>query len=155
MPRLALASNPGSKAFTPSDRAFSMSIVPQTRSSVAPRGRSTIVTFFLAMVKGMASSTLCRTSSLIKSGSLGSELKGSLATTSISGKRSAKALIVVDFPVPRSPIIITPPILGSMTLSIRDNFISSWPTIAVKGKTTRRVFGGAWGVTVISGFKSQ
>mmetsp|Transcript_12028 Transcript_12028/g.35472 ORF Transcript_12028/g.35472 Transcript_12028/m.35472 type:complete len:317 (+) Transcript_12028:141-1091(+) len=41
MPRLALASRPGSYAFTPSDRAFSMSIVPQMRSSVAPSGSST------------------------------------------------------------------------------------------------------------------
>ena len=31
---MALARSPGSKAFTPSDKAFSISIVPQTRSSV-------------------------------------------------------------------------------------------------------------------------
>jgi hypothetical protein len=44
---------------------------------------------------------------------------------------------VVDLPVPRSPIIITPPILGSITFRIRDSFISSWPTMAVKGKMGR------------------
>ena len=36
---MALANSPGSKALTPSDRAFSMSIVPQTRSSVATQGQ--------------------------------------------------------------------------------------------------------------------
>ena len=135
MPRLAFASNPGSKALTPSERAFSISIVPHTRSSVAPRGRSTIWTFFLTVVIGICCSTFCLTSSLIMSGSLGSLLKGSPSTTSISGNKSAKALMVVDLPVPRSPIIITPPILGSITFSNRASFISSCPTIAVKGKT--------------------
>ena len=48
-----------------------------------------------------------------------------------------RALIVVDFPVPLSPMIITPPIRGSITFKIRANFISSCPTIAVKGKTGR------------------
>ena len=42
MPLLAFANKPGSKAFTPSVNAFSISIVPQTRSSVAPKGKSTI-----------------------------------------------------------------------------------------------------------------
>ena len=37
---------PGSNALTPSLRAFSISMVPQRRSSVAPRGRSTIGTCF-------------------------------------------------------------------------------------------------------------
>lgn len=40
---------------------------------------------------------------------------------------------VVDLPVPRSPIIMTPPILGSMTLRRRQSFISSCPTMAAKG----------------------
>ena len=52
----------------------------------------------------------------------------------ISGNKSAKARIVVDFPVPRSPIIITPPILGSITFNCKANFISSCPIIAAKGK---------------------
>jgi hypothetical protein len=40
------------------------------------------------------------------------ELKGSLSTTLISGSRSASARMVVDLPVPRSPMIMTPPIWG-------------------------------------------
>ena len=34
-------------------------------------------------------------------------------------------------------MIITPPMRGSITLSSRASFISSCPTIAVKGKTLR------------------
>jgi hypothetical protein len=34
-------------------------------------------------------------------------------------------------------MIITPPMRGSMTLSSSASFISSWPTMAVKGKTLR------------------
>ena len=39
--RALLTSKPGSYALMPSERAFSMSMVPQIRSSVAPRGSST------------------------------------------------------------------------------------------------------------------
>jgi len=34
-------------------------------------------------------------------------------------------------------MIITPPMRGSITLSSRASFISSWPITAVKGKTLR------------------
>jgi hypothetical protein len=44
-------------------------------------------------------------------------------------------LTVVDFPVPLSPMIMTPPILGSITFSKRHSFISSCPTIAANGYT--------------------
>ncbi|KAG0486458.1 hypothetical protein HPP92_008553 [Vanilla planifolia] len=67
------------------------------------------------------------------SGSSGSELKGSPMTTLISGRRSTSDRTAVDLPVPRSPIIITPPIFGSMTFSMRHSFISSCPTMAEKG----------------------
>jgi carbamoyl-phosphate synthase large subunit len=42
IPRFAFANKPGSKAFIPSVKAFSISIVPHTRSSVAPKGKSII-----------------------------------------------------------------------------------------------------------------
>lgn len=42
VPSNRLTSSPGSKALTPSVSAFSMSIVPQMRSSVAPSGSSTL-----------------------------------------------------------------------------------------------------------------
>ena len=45
--------------------------------------------------------------------------------------------MVVDLPVPRSPMTMTPPILGSITFRMSASFISSWPTMAVKGKTGR------------------
>mmetsp|Transcript_11746 Transcript_11746/g.20905 ORF Transcript_11746/g.20905 Transcript_11746/m.20905 type:complete len:294 (+) Transcript_11746:491-1372(+) len=125
MPRLALASRPGSNAFLPSVSAFSISMVPHTRSSVAPRGRSTMGIFIVPIFKTSPAFMRSRISSLITSGSSGSELKGSLSTTFISGSRSARARMVVDFPVPRSPIIITPPILGSITFRMRASFISS------------------------------
>jgi hypothetical protein len=41
---------------------------------------------------------------------------------------------VVDFPVPRSPKIRTPPIKGSIVQSVIASFISVCETIAVKGK---------------------
>jgi hypothetical protein len=42
--------------------------------------------------------------------------------------------MVVDFPVPRSPKIRTPPIKGSIVHSVIASFISACETIAVKGK---------------------
>ena len=59
---------------------------------------------------------------------------GQPLTTLMGGKRSAKALIAVDFPVPRSPKTNTPPIFGSIAVRISANFILSCPTIAVNGK---------------------
>ena len=84
---------PGSKAFTPSCKAFSKLIDPTTRSSVALIGSSTTV---------MAEAPL-----------------------SIGGKRLANARTAVDFAVPFSPSINTPPIDGLIALSRRANFISS------------------------------
>ena len=123
------------KALTPSVNAFSISIVPQTRSSVAPSGRSTIGILINSVSKLSPVCIADLTSFPIKSKSDLCELNGSSFTTSISGSRSAIARIVVDLPVPRSPIIITPPILGSITFNCKANFISSCPTIAVNGKT--------------------
>jgi len=51
----------------------------------------------------------------------------------ISGKRLARARTAVDLAVPFSPLIKTPPIFGFITLRIRDAFILSCPTMAVKG----------------------
>ncbi|RAL44759.1 hypothetical protein DM860_003518 [Cuscuta australis] len=110
-----------------------MSMVPQTRSSVAPNGRSTMLILVRATGKSSPAEIFSRISTLITSGSSGSELNGSPETTLISGSKSTNDRTVVDFPVPRSPIIITPPIFGSITLSKRHNFISSCPTIAEKG----------------------
>ena len=84
---------PGSKAFTPSCKAFSKLIDPTTRSSVALIGSSTTV---------MAE-----------------------ALSSIGGKRLASARTAVDFAVPFSPSIKTPPMDGLMAFSKRANFISS------------------------------
>mmetsp|Transcript_14492 Transcript_14492/g.43809 ORF Transcript_14492/g.43809 Transcript_14492/m.43809 type:complete len:285 (-) Transcript_14492:206-1060(-) len=134
-PLLALASKPGSKALTPSVSAFSMSMVPHTRSSVAPRGRSTMLMRVALTSSCSPARTRWRTSSDMDSWSTGSLLKGSPATTWILGSRSVSARTVVDLPVPRSPITMTPPIFGSMMLSSKASFICSWPTMAVKGNT--------------------
>mmetsp|Transcript_25003 Transcript_25003/g.34803 ORF Transcript_25003/g.34803 Transcript_25003/m.34803 type:complete len:95 (-) Transcript_25003:124-408(-) len=40
-----------------------------------------------------------------------------------------------DFPVPLSPKINTPPILGSTAFNNNDNFMSSCPTIRAKGNS--------------------
>jgi hypothetical protein len=55
-------------------------------------------------------------------------------TARILGNKAAKALTAVDLPVPRSPNTKTPPMLGSMAVSMMANFMSSWPTMAEKGK---------------------
>src|SRR5262245_51185991 len=65
---------------------------------------------------------------------LGTELKASPSTTSISGNNAAIARAAVDFAVPRVPVINTPPIDGSIALKINARFISSCPTIAENGK---------------------
>mmetsp|Transcript_83902 Transcript_83902/g.219166 ORF Transcript_83902/g.219166 Transcript_83902/m.219166 type:complete len:229 (-) Transcript_83902:21-707(-) len=123
-----------------------MSMVPHTRSSVAPRGRSIIGTFMVESGRSSFFALRLRTSSLMTSNSVGEELYGSPATHEISGRRSTRARIVVVLPVPRSPRIMTPPILGSMTFKSRANFISACPTMAANGKTglaSSSVFTGA------------
>ncbi|MEL7043888.1 MAG: hypothetical protein AAGL66_02565 [Pseudomonadota bacterium] len=52
----------------------------------------------------------------------------------IFGISAAKARIAVDLPVPRSPKTSTPPMEGSTAATSSAVFISSWPTMAVKGK---------------------
>jgi hypothetical protein len=52
----------------------------------------------------------------------------------MEGNKPAKERMVVDFPVPRSPKISTPPIKGSIVQSVIASFISACETIAVKGK---------------------
>jgi hypothetical protein len=52
----------------------------------------------------------------------------------MDGNNPAKDRIVVDFPVPRSPNISTPPIRGSIVQSVIASFMSACETIAVKGK---------------------
>ena len=51
-------------------------------------------------------------------------MKGSSFTTSIKGSRSTNERTVVDFPVPRSPITMMPPMFGSIMFMIAANFIS-------------------------------
>ena len=55
----------------------------------------------------------------------------------MGGSKAARARIAVDLPVPRSPSASTPPMLGSTAQRLSDRRSSSWPTIAVKGKTRR------------------
>lgn len=49
----------------------------------------------------------------------------------------------VDLAVPRSPMMSTPPMLGSTTVSSSASFISSWPAILVNGKVGFLVVLGA------------
>ena len=57
---------------------------------------------------------------------------------STGGKRSASARTAVDFAVPFSPCIKTPPSLGLTTFSTSAFFIVSWPMMAVKGNVPVR-----------------
>lgn len=68
---------------------------------------------------------------------VGWELKGSSCTTSIMGSRSTRERTATLLPVPRSPMISTPPMVGSTTLSSSASFMSSCPASRVKGKAGR------------------
>ena len=46
----------------------------------------------------------------------------------------AGKLTATDLPVPLSPMMSTPPILGSITFSKMASFMSSWPAILTKGR---------------------
>ena len=63
----------------------------------------------------------------------GRQLNIQFFTALIFGKTFTKALIAVDFPVPRWPITKTPPMSGSTADSFKAKHISSCPIIAVKG----------------------
>ncbi len=135
-PRLARASSPGSNAFTPAPSARSRSRVPTTRSSVAPSGRSTTGTgFFSDFLRGPGMLAQCGQDS---AGLSGSQLYGQPTTARIGGSRAASARIAVDLPVPRSPKTSTPPTAGSTAAISSAWRISSWPTMAEKGKVGTR-----------------
>ena len=112
-PRLALARRPASYAFTPSASARSMSMVPQMRSSVVPRGTSTMGTRMVVASRASPALYRSRASGPMSWGSVGEELNASFFTTGISGRRSWSARTATDLPVPRSPMIKQPPILES------------------------------------------
>ena len=82
---------------------------------------------------------LASTSGDMRLGSVGDDMNASSLTTSIRGSRSTSARTVVDLPVPRSPMTMIPPMLGSMMFMIAANFISSWPMMAENGYTGRAV----------------
>ncbi len=56
---------------------------------------------------------------------------------------------IIKIEKPDAIMMITPPILGSITLSASASFISSWPTIAVKGNIGRAVVFVVFKVTII------
>jgi hypothetical protein len=67
-------------------------------------------------------------------GRLESQLKRHPETTCTFGSKAANARAAVDFAVPLSPRINTPPIRGLIAFRINARSIRSCPTIAVKGK---------------------
>lgn len=128
-PRCASASSPGSNAFTPSDRARSMSSAPTSRSSEAPTGSSTI----RAGRASPASALSCGPSGQPGSGAAGSQEKRQPGTTSTCGISVASARTAVDFAVPFSPRTRTPPTCGETALRSRASWRSRMPTMAVNG----------------------
>ena len=60
---------------------------------------------------------------------------GSRATGRLQHRQDGRT--ATDLPVPRSPMMRTPPMFGSMTFKIKACFISSCPAILVKGKGGR------------------
>ncbi len=128
---------PGSKCFFPSVSAFSKSIVPTRRSSVAETGRST--KGVARVMKGISEAVpyFEEHSSQRWAGSFGSQPKRQPWMTFCSGSSFAKARAAVDFAVPRSPMINTPPMRGSTAFKISARFIFSCPTMAVNGNKYR------------------
>src|SRR6266851_153860 len=118
----------------------SVSMVPTTRSSEALMGSST--TRMRRLWDGRTPAESKRRRQSVHSASLseGSQPKWQPSTTSCSGRSLASARTAVDLPVPFSPRMRTPPIVGTMALRINASFIDSWPTIAVKGKLWRSSF---------------
>ena len=57
------------------------------------------------------------------------------------GKRGVRTATLL--PVPRSPMMRTPPMRESTTLSMSASFMSSWPTILTNGKPSICATGGA------------
>ena len=108
-----------------------MSSAPTTRSSVAPRGKSTTGTMRVRLLDLGCSAQKLHSGD----GRTGSQLYGQPATTLTNGNIDANARTAVLLAVPRCPIIITPPIDGSMTHNANASLSSLWPTMAVNGKT--------------------
>lgn len=116
--RCALASKPGSNRFSPWARARSRSSVPSTRSSVEPNGKSTNGTGILWALSDVQRSGHSSRAS-------GAQLNRQPSTTDMGGSVAARARAAVDFPVPRSPKIITPLIRASTAAISNASFISS------------------------------
>jgi hypothetical protein len=103
-----------------------------TRSSVAPIGIWMIC--ILAVFVGTAPSTLrARHDSHITVIRVGWQRYGQSSTSSTSGRIAAADLTSVDFPVPLGPLKSTPPMLGSIALTISALFSRSLPTMAENG----------------------
>src|SRR5690606_39773077 len=114
MPRLARANSPDSYSTPLPDRAFSRCREPTTRSSPAPTGSSTRRTGRVAE----ATEGGCGPSGQSGSGAAGSQENRQSVTTVIGGSRAACARTAVDFAVPFSPRIRTPPMSG--LIPVRD-----------------------------------
>src|SRR5437868_7553059 len=137
MLRFASASTPGSKRRVPVRSAASRSIVPTTRSSDALMGSSTTRMRRRWCGRTPAARNRPRQSEHRASTSVGSQPKWQPSTTSCSGSSLASPRTAVDLPVPFSPRMSTPPMVGTIAFRIRASFIESCPTIAVNGNECR------------------
>ena len=133
MLRFASARMPASNSFLPCRIAASISSVPTTRSSVALTGSSTTRMGTLSSFMRAPAAAFLRQSSQKNSGAAGSQRHAQPATARMAGSSSAAARTAVDFAVPFSPLISTPPKDGMTILSKSAFFISSCPTMAEKG----------------------
>src|SRR3990172_2485263 len=116
--------------------ARSISSVPTTRSSVAETGRSTKDVRRNEVGSPSPAAARSRHSVHHVVGESGSQPKRQSATTFTSGNSAASARAAVDLAVPRSPRIRTPPMRGLTAFRTRARHMRSWPTMAVRGKTT-------------------
>jgi hypothetical protein len=139
---VCLRKNAGSKASVPCFIAFSTSKLPTTRSSVAPRGRSTTTMSFSSVGSFVPFLESSMHAGHMLEGSSGLQLNGQFLITLIFGRTSAKERTIVLFPEPFGPLMSKPPIFGLIAFIKMASLSLSKPTIEEKGRTSRFLCAG-------------
>mmetsp|Transcript_18842 Transcript_18842/g.43317 ORF Transcript_18842/g.43317 Transcript_18842/m.43317 type:complete len:242 (-) Transcript_18842:170-895(-) len=138
-PLCALASRPGSNTVFPCLTDCSTSTEPSRRSSRTLSGTWTKGHSMTSDSKSFtvlpdAASSLERKSSTSPRSSLGSILNRDPLTISMGGRSLCRARAMTDFPVPRPPAMITPPICGFTAARSSAVLIGCCPTMRERGR---------------------
>mmetsp|Transcript_33334 Transcript_33334/g.59690 ORF Transcript_33334/g.59690 Transcript_33334/m.59690 type:complete len:371 (+) Transcript_33334:1527-2639(+) len=136
-PRWALANNPGWKTVFPCFTDSSTSTDPNRRSSMMFNGTCTKGASTISRSRSSSfwpvSRSILRVKSSTSSGLLGSMLNGLPLTRSMGGMMRCNPFAMTDLPVPRPPLMITPPMFGLMVANSKAVLISSQPRTKLRG----------------------